>query len=121
MKYWIISSIDCLPQYGQYNDIVKVIHWRRCNEIIYNDIKYYADIFGAQNIELNDIENFIPYYNLTFQDICQWLENYIDLKSIDNELDIQINNKINPPIIQLPLPWNKNIQNDLDNSIDTNS
>jgi hypothetical protein len=34
-----------------------------------------------------------------------WLENGLDTETIDLNLDKQIENIINPPIIVLPLPW----------------
>jgi hypothetical protein len=37
--------------------------------------------------------------------VDSWLTEGLDVESLDANLDTQIENQINPPIITLPLPW----------------
>jgi hypothetical protein len=39
--------------------------------------------------------------------VCGWLDSTIDTEALDLNLDAQIENQVNPPIVTLPLPWIK--------------
>jgi hypothetical protein len=49
--------------------------------------------------------DFIAYSDLTYEQVCLWLDNGIDVVKIDEQLKYTINNMINPPTIVLPNPW----------------
>lgn len=57
-----------------------------------------------ENIVLYN-ENFVSYENLTKEIIESWIENQLDVQSIDNNLNLSVQNQIDPPIITLPLPF----------------
>ena len=67
--------------------------------------KYNADVYSTQSFSPDNVENFIPYEDLTFDIVCGWLESSMDVAAIDANLDTQIANLINPPIVSPPLPW----------------
>ena len=50
------------------------------------------------------VTNFIPYADLTYDIVSGWLDNSIDVTALDLNLDQQIENQVNPPIVVLPLP-----------------
>jgi hypothetical protein len=50
-------------------------------------------------------EDFTPYADLTFEQVCGWLEDGLDVEATDASLATQIENLINPPVVSLPLPW----------------
>jgi len=108
-KFWIISSMDTAPSEDGLTDVVKIIHWRRDAEEIDGDKTYYADIYGAMGCAAPDPMAFKPYNELTFDEVCGWLESNLDTAALDMALDAQIENQKNPPIVTLPLPWNENI------------
>lgn len=105
IKNWVISALDCLPQDGTLENFVVVCHWRRQAHEVVGDKEYNADVYSTQSFSPDNVENFIPYEDLTFDIVCGWLESSMDVAAIDANLDTQIANLINPPIVSPPLPW----------------
>jgi hypothetical protein len=105
MKYWIISSMDTVPKEGELVDVVATVHWRRDAKEVDGDKEYYGDVYGAQGFAAPHEAAFTPYADLTFEQVCGWLESALDVSALDMALDSQIENQKNPPIVQLPLPW----------------
>ena len=105
IKNWVISALDCLPQDGTLENFVVVCHWRRQAHEIVDGKEYNADVYSTQSFSPDNVENFIPYEDLTFDIVCGWLESSMDVAAIDANLDTQIANLINPPIVSPPLPW----------------
>jgi len=105
IKKWVVSQLDCLPEDGNLKDFVVVCHWRRQATEIVGDKEYNADVYSTQSFSSEDVANFIPYEDLTFDIVCGWLESSMDVAAIDANLDTQIANLISPPIISPPLPW----------------
>lgn len=102
---WVISQLDCIPQDGSYTDVVVVCHWRRQATEIVDGKDYFTECYGAQSFSSQDIQDFTPYDQLTFDQVCGWLESSLDVAAMDASLDQQIQNLINPPIVSPPLPW----------------
>jgi hypothetical protein len=102
---WVISQLDCLPQDGDLKDFVVVCHWRRQAHEVVDGKEYNADVYSTQSFSPDNVENFIPYEDLTFDIVCGWLESSMDMEALDANLDTQIANLINPPIVSPPLPW----------------
>jgi len=105
MKYWYINQLDCVPQDGNYTDFVVVAHWNRNAKETINGVEYFASVYGTQSFSKDDVANFIPYADLTYEIVCGWLDNSIDVAALDLNLDQQIENQVNPPIVVLPLPF----------------
>lgn len=105
MKQWIINQLDCLPSDGQYKDFVLVCHWTRNAKETINDKEYFASVYGTQSFSASDVTDFIPYEELTYEEVCGWLDGSIDVASLDANLDQQIENQVNPPIVTPPLPF----------------
>lgn len=105
MKYWYINQLDCVPQDGDLTDFVVVAHWSRFAKETINGVEYFASVYGAQSFSKDDVANFIPYEQLTYDIVCGWLDSTIDTEALDLNLDAQIENQVNPPIVVLPLPF----------------
>lgn len=86
-------------------DVVFIVHWRRQASTVVDEKTYTADSYGALSVEQPNPEDFTPYENLTFEQVCEWLEAGLDVESLDTSLDKQLENQINPPVVSLPLPW----------------
>lgn len=106
-KFWIIAAMDTAPNENGMINVVKVVHWNRDFEIIDNQKKYYGHTSGTQSFEAPHESSFIPYEELKFEQVCEWLEANLNVEELDAILDQQIENQKNPPIVQLPLPWNE--------------
>jgi hypothetical protein len=105
MKYWYINQLDCVAQDGTLTDFVVVAHWNRNAKETINGVEYFAIVYGAQSFSKDNITNFIPYEDLTYDIVCGWLDDSIDVEALDLNLDAQIENQVNPPIVVLPLPF----------------
>ena len=105
MKYWYINQLECLPTDGQYQDFVLVAHWSRLAKETINDKEYMASVYGSQSFSKENVTNFIPYEDLTYEIVCGWLDATLDVEALDLNLNAQIENQVNPPVIVLPLPF----------------
>lgn len=105
MKYWYISQLDCVPQDGDLTDFVVLVHWSRIAKETINEVEYIASVYSRQSFSTDNVTNFIPYEQLTYDIVCGWLNDFLDVEALDLNLDAQIENQVNPPIVVLPLPF----------------
>ena len=97
--------MESLPTDGDLKDFVINVHWNRNAKETINGVDYFASVYGAQSFSKDDVANFIPYEDLTYDILCGWLDASIDTEALDLNLDAQIENQVNPPIVVLPLPF----------------
>ncbi len=103
---WVISSMDEYPTTPDgLDDVVFAVNWRRNATEVVGDKTYFADTFGRLSVPAPSPADFTPYPDLTFEQVCGWLEAGLDVAAIDEGLVNQIQNQINPPVVSLPLPW----------------
>jgi DUF2075 family protein len=105
MKYWFINQMESLPTDGDLKDFVINVHWNRNAKETINGVEYFASVYGSQSFSKDDVTNFIPYEDLTYDIVCGWLDASLDVEALDLNLDAQIENQVNPPIVVLPLPF----------------
>lgn len=105
MKYWQINQLDCVPQDGSLTDFVVTAHWNRNAKETINEVEYFASVYGGQSFSKDNVTDFIPYEELTYEIVCGWLDALINVEALDLNLDGQIENQVNPPIVVLPLPF----------------
>lgn len=103
---WVVSAMDEYPTTpDNLTDVVFNVHWRRTASETVDGINYLVDIYNVLSVPAPSPENFTPYPDLTFEQVCGWLQEGLNTEEIDEGLAIQLQNLINPPIISLPLPW----------------
>jgi hypothetical protein len=105
MKYWLINQMACVPKDGELVDFVITVDWSRMAKETINGVIYFASSYGSQSFSKDDVANFIPYEDLTYDIVSSWLDASIDVAALDLNLDAQIENQVNPPIVILPLPF----------------
>jgi hypothetical protein len=101
---WVISQLEAYPQHEGHSDVVFTVHWRRQA----TDGSHFADVYGSQGVTLDPDATFKPYANLTQADVEGWLEDAMGAEKVaemDESLDKQIENQINPPVVRPALPW----------------
>lgn len=104
-KNWVVSQLDTAPSEDGLTDVVKTVHWRRQAQEVINEVTYNADVYGSMACATPSETDFTAYPDLTFEQVCGWLDAGLDVVALDANLDAQIENQVNPPIINLPLPW----------------
>ncbi len=104
-KNWIINQLDTAPSEDGLTDVVKVVNWVRTAEQFVGGEPINVSVYGTMGCQTPSETDFTAYPDLTYEQVCVWLENGLDMEAIDLNLDKQIENIINPPIIVLPLPF----------------
>lgn len=98
---WSVYQLDTVPQEGNLMDVVIVVHWGRTAV----EGEYTAYSYGTMACTTPSETDFTAYPDLTFDQVCGWLDAGLDVPAIDAGLQQDIDNQINPPVIVLPLPW----------------
>ena len=93
--------MDTAPKENQNLDVVKRVHYRYEG----TDEQYFADIYGVLSCETPSETDFTAYEDLTYEQVCTWLEAGLNVEAMDLNLATQIENLKNPPIVNLPLPF----------------
>ena len=103
---WIIYQLDSIPSIDGMDKVISTIHWRAEKKHKENSIdKYTAGSYGALSVSTPHEASFIPYDEVTKEMVEVWLEAGLDTEAIEANLDAQIENFLNPPIINYGLPW----------------
>ena len=102
---WIISSMQTKPKEDSLTDVVIIVDWRRSATTTVNDQEYYTDVYGAMTCSQPSSSDFTPYDQLTYEQVCGWLDACLPVTEIDANLDVALENLINPPVVTLPLPF----------------
>lgn len=101
---WIIPTLDAKIQDGDLQNVIYNVHWR-----------YYASdgqvepttasIIGVLNVKYKEGEPFIPYDELTKDNVVEWLELGLDVDELKKTLDKDIELKKNPVDEHLYPDW----------------
>jgi hypothetical protein len=102
---WYITNINCIKQEGELIDIVYKIDWVRIAYTIFDEKEVQTLISGEMICSAPSKDNFTPYNELTYEQVCDWLDNGLNVSEINKKLDTQIQNITQPPIVSLPIPF----------------
>ena len=98
---WVIEWMQCKPTEGSLTDVVVTAGWR-CNGV---QDTYNATAYSTCSFPMPE-GAFTPYADLTQEQVLDWCyANGVDQAATEAAIQAQIDNQINPPIIQPPLPW----------------
>jgi len=99
--FWSVYQLDTAPTLDSLVDVVITVHYGRTAV----DGEYTAYSYGTMGCATPSETDFTVYDDLTFEQVCGWLENGLDTASIDAGLVSSIDNQINPPVVVKHLPW----------------
>lgn len=102
---WIINQMYTKPTEDGLTDVVVTVHWTREAEQYVDGEPILVSSYGTMGCATPSSTDFTAYPDLTYEQVCGWLDAGLDVTSIDLGLANQIENIINPPIIVLPLPF----------------
>lgn len=94
--------MDKIPQEGSLLETVVMVYWRRNATTEVDGRAYVANIHGAMDCPIPSTTDFTAYPDLTFEQVCSWLDAGLDVPQLNAYLNSQLVNLINPPIINLP-------------------
>ena len=120
---WVISAMENYPKADNLDNVVFLVHWRRQASEIDGEKTWLAETYGAQTMPAPSPEDYTQYDQLTFEQVCGWLEATLDVAVIDESLANQIEEKKNPKVLQSPLPWvsTEAESTSVENSVDSES
>jgi len=101
---WIISQLNCYPEYEGETDVVFTAHW------IMNgtDGEYAGSVYGSVGLTLDPEASFTPYADLTEEQVVGWVKGALGEEQVaayEANVAQQIADQINPPVVTPPLPW----------------
>jgi hypothetical protein len=98
---WIIEWMQCKPSEGDHTDVVITAGWR-CNGV---QDTYTGTVYGTCSFPAPE-GSFTPYADLTQQQVLGWCyTNGVNQAATEAAVQTLIDNQINPPVVQPPLPW----------------
>jgi hypothetical protein len=98
---WIISELESIPSLDGMDKVISVIHYRanKAHE------EFIADYYGSLSVDAPHEASFTPYDEVTKAMVEEWLEAGLNCEAIEINLDAQIENFLNPPLVAYPLPF----------------
>jgi len=99
IKYdWNCKTVDVYPKDGDFTDVVYNVHWIVTGYD--NSVPpVQANIYGTQSLNTSDITNFIPFDELTNNEIVAWTQSAMgqeQTSQIEDNIANQIAFLINP-------------------------
>lgn len=105
---WIIQWMQTTTTSATPPEAVITVGWACNGEQVDNGKTYTASVYSTCTLPSADPASFIPYANLTQQEVLNWIwANGVDKDSAEAAVAQQIQNQIDPPIVTPPLPWSQ--------------
>lgn len=101
---WNFNPLESYPTSSGQTDVVFLVHWQV--EAITGS--YTAHVIGTQPVNYNSGSVFIPFNELTFDIVYGWVTSSMGEEGYNNiitNLEQQLDNKINPPVLIQQAPW----------------
>ena len=98
---WQIEQLNCYPQSDNKTNVVFNIHWR----CIGTDGNYTGTVYSTASVPA-PTDSFTQFADLTLDQVLGWLwANGVDQTATETAVQQQIDNQINPPVLNLNPPW----------------
>jgi hypothetical protein len=101
---WKISQLDAKIHENNLDNVIYNIHW----SLIATDDSvppYKQSSIGVCSVKYVEGDPFIPYADLTKENVVSWLESSLDVESIKQNLDNKIELQKNPVDEYLTPDW----------------
>jgi hypothetical protein len=93
---WIIQDTKIIPVEGNFDNVVCQLTWMREGGDLVDGKKYSASMSGKFTLPPPSTPTFTPFDQLTYEEVCGWLDNILDVEFIDGRITTMINNQLNP-------------------------
>jgi hypothetical protein len=97
---WTISATERAVSLDGLPDVIQVVHWRYRGT---DENGVTVETYGATSVGAPNPQDFTPYDGITAADVEGWLENLLDVSSMQTNLEAQIALIITPTTITGPL------------------
>jgi len=103
---WTIEWMQTTTTTANPPEQVITAGWRCNGAQTANSVDYTGTAYGTCSFTYTPGEPFTPYADLTQDQVLGWCwANGVDKTATEANVQVQIDNQINPPVIQPPLPW----------------
>ena len=103
---WNCKTVDVYPVNGDNSNVVYNVHWTATGTTEQESVVYSATSIGTQILDISDITNFIPFNDLTNDEVVAWTKIAIgeeQVSSIEESIAYEIQAKITPASITLTI------------------
>lgn len=109
---WTIEQLSCYPDVDNHIDVVFSVAWRVNGVDDTSGTPLYATVYGSQTLNPYTPKSpFTPYADLTQEQVVGWVQDMMgseQVAAINANIEQQIENQVNPPIVTPSLPWSTN-------------
>ena len=104
---WNCKTVDCYPEQNNEADVVYNVHWvvtGVSDEVDSEGNPYSATKIGTQTLDTSQIKNFIPFNQLTNDEVVAWTQGAMgeeQVANIETSIQDQINKLITPTSVTL--------------------
>jgi hypothetical protein len=108
---WTILSMTCYPQAEGQTDVVFNVYWQCFGQEVIGTDPATSRVFsgrvgGVQPVTYTAGSPYTPYDQLTQEQVLGWIwSGGVDKTAAEAQVQAQIDNVMNPPVITPPLPW----------------
>ena len=99
---WFIYEMETYPMFNGFPNFVSKIRWKYTAA---SEDGFSSNIEGMNTFNQESGNGYIDYYSLTESEVFLWLDSTNDIFQLQSRLDVIIEEKRNPPVVVLPLPW----------------
>jgi hypothetical protein len=106
---WNCRTVDVYPTDETYADVVYNVHWivtGTSDQLDPQDNPYTATSIGTQTLSTSDITDFIPFEDLTNEEVVAWTQGAMgeeQVAQIETNIDAQIESLITPTSLTLTI------------------
>jgi len=104
---WTIPAMDCYPTSKGQSTVVFNVHWICIGDDGVANTSNTGIVMNTQPLVYEEGQPFTPYENLNTELVVGWIKSVMGESAVNEiyaNIDTQIANKQNPPIITLPMP-----------------
>ena len=104
---WNCKTVDCYPEQNNEADVVYNVHWivtGTSDQLNPEGVAYSATNIGTQVLDTSQITNFIPFGQLTNDEVVAWTQGAMgeeQVANIETSIQDQINKLITPTSVTL--------------------
>ena len=106
---WNCRTVDVHPTEGEYTDVVYNVHWRvtgTSDQVDPEGNAYTSTSIGTQVLDTSTITDFIPFADLTNEEVVQWTKDTMGTEQVDGieaGIESSISEEINPTSITMTI------------------
>ena len=107
-QVWQIQWMQTTTTSATPPQAVITVGWACNGEQVDNGKTYTASVYSTCSVPAPNPDDFTPYQDLTLNQVLGWIwANGVDKDATEAAVQTHIDNLINPPVTNPPLPWNQ--------------